>query len=147
VGGSCICDAGKADCGGVCVDLLSDTSHCGVCSLTCNPGHSCDTGVCSTLATQTSSPSSSQTGSPSQTQSSTGFPQQAVIDNTHGAQAEISTTVFQNMSDLAWRGVTVFFPEADTNCGPGIYHIDRLTMAMSLRNPNDFPSVTVQIYR
>jgi len=39
-------DAGLADCGGVCVDALSDGDNCGGCGVVCGPGSSCASGVC-----------------------------------------------------------------------------------------------------
>jgi hypothetical protein len=39
-------DAGLTDCGGVCVDALSDGDNCGGCGVVCGPGSSCASGVC-----------------------------------------------------------------------------------------------------
>ena len=39
-------DAGLADCGGVCVDTLTDPTNCGGCGGVCGPGWSCVSGVC-----------------------------------------------------------------------------------------------------
>jgi hypothetical protein len=39
-------DAGLTDCGGVCVDAVSDGDNCGGCGVVCGPGSSCASGMC-----------------------------------------------------------------------------------------------------
>jgi hypothetical protein len=48
VGGAGSCDAGKSDCGGTCVDMQIDATHCGECDKLCvSPTGTCTAGVCS----------------------------------------------------------------------------------------------------
>jgi hypothetical protein len=45
--GQCVgCDAGLDCCGDACVDLQSDSDNCGACGEACEPGQSCQGGVC-----------------------------------------------------------------------------------------------------
>src|SRR5687767_4573426 len=39
-------DAGLTDCGGVCVDSLTDPANCGGCGVICGPGWAFGSGVC-----------------------------------------------------------------------------------------------------
>ena len=48
------CAAGQTLCGGSCVDLQSNSVHCGACASACAPGSSCTAGVCSCQAGLTS---------------------------------------------------------------------------------------------
>jgi hypothetical protein len=45
------CAASETDCNGVCVDLMSNLSHCGGCNKPCVFGESCCTGECADLTT------------------------------------------------------------------------------------------------
>lgn len=45
-GGRPGCDIGELDCGGVCVDGLSDPMHCGDCDVACAAGELCAGGAC-----------------------------------------------------------------------------------------------------
>jgi hypothetical protein len=40
------CAPGRADCGGVCVNLASDATNCGGCQITCPAGTTCQNGAC-----------------------------------------------------------------------------------------------------
>ena len=40
------CTPGQTSCGGACVDLLWDESHCGGCGNACSPGGTCEYGQC-----------------------------------------------------------------------------------------------------
>jgi hypothetical protein len=40
------CPQGQTDCGGACVDLSTDTLHCGACNVSCDLGASCSAGTC-----------------------------------------------------------------------------------------------------
>lgn len=42
----CDCTSGEASCDGTCVDLLSHSSHCGACGVTCGEPELCIEGVC-----------------------------------------------------------------------------------------------------
>lgn len=42
----CICEPGAASCGGSCVDLTTETAHCGACGRRCGRGQLCIGGVC-----------------------------------------------------------------------------------------------------
>ena len=42
------CETGRADCGGSCVDVLSDPLHCGGCDGACDAGSVCVDGACTT---------------------------------------------------------------------------------------------------
>ena len=44
----CWCPVGRSDCGGTCVDLLTDSQHCGTgpCGVACTGGMTCQNGVC-----------------------------------------------------------------------------------------------------
>lgn len=44
--GPMACGAGLTLCGGACVDLSADPSHCGACGLSCPPGAACTNGAC-----------------------------------------------------------------------------------------------------
>ena len=44
--GSEVCPQGYFDCGGICADLLNDTTNCGQCAFTCSNGQVCTSGVC-----------------------------------------------------------------------------------------------------
>ncbi|MBL8679166.1 MAG: hypothetical protein JNK05_08380 [Myxococcales bacterium] len=47
--GACVsggCPAGTTACGGACVNLASDTLHCGACGSACPAGQRCASGVC-----------------------------------------------------------------------------------------------------
>ena len=48
------CAAGQTLCGGSCVDLQSNSVHCGACASACAPGSSCTAGICSCQADLTS---------------------------------------------------------------------------------------------
>ena len=55
--GSCICPtAGTVDCGGSCVDLVSDAAHCGTCGNACAQNETCIAGTCEQGPTQTEAP-------------------------------------------------------------------------------------------
>ncbi|MBW2263117.1 MAG: hypothetical protein JRG91_14185 [Deltaproteobacteria bacterium] len=41
-----VCTSGYFDCGGVCVDLLYDSTNCGSCGVMCDQGQVCENGVC-----------------------------------------------------------------------------------------------------
>jgi hypothetical protein len=43
MGGVCVCGAGSALCNGACVNLSSDTNHCGACGAACRTGQACVT--------------------------------------------------------------------------------------------------------
>ena len=45
------CPAGQAPCGNACVNLQTDTLHCGACNIMCNAGASCTAGNCACPAT------------------------------------------------------------------------------------------------
>jgi hypothetical protein len=45
VDGTCACSAGKANCGGVCINTQSDPQNCGGCGISCG-GQPCYLGVC-----------------------------------------------------------------------------------------------------
>lgn len=47
------CAASQTDCGGVCVVLTQDPSHCGACNSPCAAGHSCVSGSCVTSVPST----------------------------------------------------------------------------------------------
>ena len=40
------CPPGTADCGGACVNLASDPTHCGGCAIACAAGTACHNGAC-----------------------------------------------------------------------------------------------------
>ena len=42
----CRCRSGLRNCGGRCRDLFSDPRHCGRCGRACQPGQTCDRGLC-----------------------------------------------------------------------------------------------------
>lgn len=44
--GKCACASGKTRCGGRCVDLRSNETHCGACDRPCPEGKQCRHGVC-----------------------------------------------------------------------------------------------------
>jgi hypothetical protein len=44
-GAATTCATGETACGGACVDLQSDASHCGACGVSCGPG-TCSAGAC-----------------------------------------------------------------------------------------------------
>jgi pectate lyase C len=47
--GDCTCSSASEElCDGECVDLTSDTSHCGACGVACAAGQSCEDGTCTT---------------------------------------------------------------------------------------------------
>lgn len=46
-----VCAVGEADCGGRCVALQLDSSHCGACGNACGSGTACGNGACSACAT------------------------------------------------------------------------------------------------
>jgi hypothetical protein len=50
-GGGGGCSAGETDCGGVCVDLDENLSHCGGCNQPCVFGEVCCSGTCADLTT------------------------------------------------------------------------------------------------
>jgi hypothetical protein len=50
-GGPVACSAPLTMCGMGCVDLQSDTAHCGACARACTAGQVCRAGVCSTVTT------------------------------------------------------------------------------------------------
>ena len=47
--GECVCGLGLARCGGACVDLAAEDSHCGRCNLECPANQPCSQGVCGGL--------------------------------------------------------------------------------------------------
>jgi endoglucanase len=47
------CGAGLDSCNNQCVDLKSDSSHCGACGTACGAGRTCSNGVCGCLSSQT----------------------------------------------------------------------------------------------
>jgi hypothetical protein len=48
------CPAGEAMCGGACVDVLSSSTNCGACGVSCTTGSYCSQGVCGGSTTCTS---------------------------------------------------------------------------------------------
>jgi hypothetical protein len=43
------CPPGLSDCSGICVDLNSSNTNCGLCGFVCPPGQTCFQGICGTL--------------------------------------------------------------------------------------------------
>ncbi len=43
--GNCVCPSGKMDCGGVCVNYLTDPSNCGGCNYKCSGSYNCCSGA------------------------------------------------------------------------------------------------------
>ncbi|MBW2263116.1 MAG: hypothetical protein JRG91_14180 [Deltaproteobacteria bacterium] len=41
-----VCTSGYFDCGGICVDLLYDSTNCGSCGVACDEGQVCENGAC-----------------------------------------------------------------------------------------------------
>jgi hypothetical protein len=48
------CPTGQTSCGGACVDLATDTLHCGACNVSCSAGATCSAGSCACPTGQTS---------------------------------------------------------------------------------------------
>lgn len=44
--GTCVCNDGLSTCGNACANLSVDTQNCGTCGNVCNPGFTCNMGVC-----------------------------------------------------------------------------------------------------
>lgn len=55
------CDEDQSECGGACVDLESDTRHCGGCDIACDAGEACRQSQCVPTPTRTPAPPSIQT--------------------------------------------------------------------------------------
>lgn len=49
--GSCVCAAGRTDCGGACVDTSSDAAHCGACGNACSASEVCSSASCASSCT------------------------------------------------------------------------------------------------
>jgi hypothetical protein len=60
--GRCVCPSGTRECGGTCVDLLSDENHCGECNQRCAAGTACLNGACFTTNCASPSPPGNCTG-------------------------------------------------------------------------------------
>ena len=56
------CGGGELKCGGICIDVLSDPSHCGGCTTVCAEGQPCVAGICDSGSGSSSSSSSSSSG-------------------------------------------------------------------------------------
>jgi hypothetical protein len=52
----CVCPSDLATCGGGCVDLATDESHCGACGEACDTGAMCISGVCDSSICSTYQP-------------------------------------------------------------------------------------------
>ena len=102
----------------------------------------------SATASQTASPS--QSPSASQTASATGFPLQAVVDNTNALRASLVPAAGGGrvLSPGSWHAVSLQWPESDAACGPGAYLLVDASVALSLNAslPGGTASLIAQLY-
>jgi hypothetical protein len=42
----CMCEQGFSVCGGACIDIRTDVTHCGSCNIVCLVGQTCKGGHC-----------------------------------------------------------------------------------------------------
>lgn len=93
--------------------------------------------------TETSSRSQTRTQTPSVTAS--GFPQQAIFDNTAKLLNSIDSANFRSVSLGRVRGVLIYWPEKDAACGPGSYALTSLAVSLAASSYTS-PTVLVNLY-